>query len=82
MHNHNIPREFTNSHNKIIISFCPGPTFLFLAQPVPPDHKGATWRDAETAHMRVVPQQLPLDPRPNRRWIQFQINQEGKRLST
>ena len=58
---------------RVIIFICLGSTFLFLAKSLPPHHQGAARRDAETAHVRGVPQQLSLDPRPHRRRIQHLV---------
>ena len=49
-----------------------GPGLLLPAQPLPPEHQGAARRDPQAAHLHGVPQQLPLAPRPYRRWVQFQ----------
>ena len=48
-----------------------GPALLLPAQPLPPEYSGAAWHHPPAAHLHGVPQQLSLDPRPHRRWIQF-----------
>ena len=58
---------------RVMIFICLGSTFLFLAKSLPPHHQGAARRDAETAHVRGVPQQLSMDPRPHRRRIQLLV---------
>ena len=54
---------------------------VLAAQPVPGEHAGAARRDAAAAHVRAVPQELPLDPRPHRRRFQLlsQMRRKDKR---
>merc|ERR1712032_794513 len=50
-----------------------GPALLLPAQPLPSEHSWAARHHPPPAHLHGVPQQLSLDPRSNRRWLQFLI---------